>query len=636
MPLDYSFAESEVPDITETIPTHISARSTSPVYVPKGAKVDISIGDLPFWFAISDQNPYTRETADFRRQQIDTSKEPGEQTLAQWWVRDQDSWHRGAGIKYYEPGSNEDSQYRYDRSVGIDVWTQGEAKLLRAAPPHVTVSSGQIAYATGAVVGGVDVYFGIANGTLFRHDGTTRTNYTGAADFTPVIAGSKVLVGGASSIKAGTTSGSTLTDLWTGAAASIKPYWVKSRIIASSANLLYDLTLAGGTLPGTPLYSHPDTGWTWTAVAEAPGAILAAGKSNGYSAVYRFALEDPGGGGSPTLGTAIQVADFPSGEEVYSLKVYLSTYVAIGTSRGVRVGIVDNDGTLQYGPLTIETTKPVRCFAARDNFIYAGIETDIDQGSGCARIDLGAAISDLRYGWAYDAQVHTLGQVNDVAFLGNTDRVVLAVLGKGTYLQSDTLFEESGYILSGRIRYGTSEPKAFNRAKIRASVPEDCFVTLTTIGDTGSEENIVTLGSAWNTDEDITLKTIADIPQSYASVKLTLQSSGQQAFTPTLDSIQIKATPTPRIQRVVKVPLRLNDIEQDRNGVKIGRSGNAIQRLMALEQLEQDHSVVVVQDYTSGESFSAQVRSVAFIRDTPPSRNEENFGGVVTVTLLKL
>jgi hypothetical protein len=632
----FSFIESEVPDITESIPAHISARTSAPIFVSRGALVDISIGDLPFWFAISDQNPYVRETADFRRQQIDTSKEPGEQTLAQWWVRDQDSWHRGAGIKYYEPGSNADTQYRYDASVGVDVWTQGQATLLHGCALSEAATGSQNVFCTGAVVGGVDVYFGVINGTLFRHDGTTRTNYSGAADFTPAVAGSKVLVGSSDRIRVGSTSGSTLTDLWTGAAAAIKPYWVKSRIIASSANLLYDLTLTGGVLPGTPLYTHPDANWTWTGVTEAPGAILASGYSNGYGYIYRFTLEDPGGGGTPTLGAAIQVADFPPGEEVYSIKSYLSTYIAIGTSNGVRIGVMDTDGSLQYGPLVIETTQPVRALTARSSFIYAGIQDDIEGNSGAARIDLGSAITDLRYAWAYDAQAHTTGIVQGISFIGNTDRVVMGVQGKGSYLQSATLYEQSGYIKSGRIRYGTAEPKSFNRAKIRADIPADTSINLTTYGADGSSESIVNLGGAWNTDEDITLKTIADFGQAYASIKLTLIANETTTATPVLDSFQVKATPIPRIQRMIKIPLRLNDVEEDRNGVKSGRTGSAILRLQALEQFEQDHSVVVIQDYTTGESYSAQVRSVSFVRDTPPSRNRNNFGGIVTVTVLKL
>jgi hypothetical protein len=633
-----SFLEPVPPDITETIPTLISGRVGSSVYVKKGVLADIAIAELPFRMAISDQTPYQRETADFRRQQIDTSAEPGEQTLAQWWVRDQESWHRGAGINYYEPGSNDGvTKYRYAESVGVDVWTEGQATLLHSSPQLVAASGGQAVSATPARVSGTDVVFAIVGTTLFRHDGTTKTDYTGTAGTEPVIAGSKVLTGSTAGILVGDTTGTSLAALWTSTGAVVKPYWVKSRIIASKGPALYDLTLAGGALgSATPLYTHPDANWTWTGIAEAPEAILASGYSNGYGFIYRFGLTDAGTGLSPTLGGPSQVADFPPGEEVYAIRSYLSTYLAIGTSRGVRIGVLDSNGTLQYGPLIIETTQPVRSFGARDSFIYAGIEADIDGNSGCARIDLGEQLADLRYPWAYDANSQTTGQVTSVAFLGLTGRVALAIPSKGLYLQSATLYEDSGYIKSGRIRFGTSENKAFNRLKIRAAIPDGASILLTTIDAGQNQENIITLGGSWNDESDITLKTIADTPQAYASILLTLSTDETKLETPTLESLQVKATPQPRIQRLIRYPLIIEDVEQDRNGQKTGKTGSASTRLLALEDLEQTNSVVIVQDFTNDETFSAQIRTIAFSRDTPPSRNKKNFGGVCQITLLKL
>lgn len=637
-----SFLEPVVPDITETIPTHISARTSSPIYVAKGVLADVSIAELPFRFSINDTTTYTRATADFRRQQIDTSSEPGEQTLAQWWVRDQNSWHRGAGINFYEPGSNNGAtEFRYDRSIGVDVWTDGQATLLGKMTVLLDGTSSQASFAVGARINGnTDVIFGNLGGQVYRHDGTTQTNYSGVTGASePVIAGSLVLVGTATGIASGSTTGSSLTALWTGAASSMHPWWVKSRIIASAGPKLYDLTLAGGALSDSfLLYNHPDPNWTWTGVAEAPGAIVASGYSNGYGYIYRFALTDPGAGLSPTVGGASQIADFPPGEEVYAIKSYLSTYLAIGTAKGVRIGLLDTDASLQYGPLVVETTKPVRCFGARDTFIFAGIEADMDGRSGCARIDLGTPTDDsnLRYAWAYDAMLPGNGQVTSVAFMGLTDRTVLCAFGKGIYLQSSNLFEATGYIRSGRIRYGTAEPKAFNRAKVRALIPGDSTIGLTTIDQQGVLESIISLGGNWNTDEDITLKSIADNPQGYAQVLLTLNATANGLSTPILEDIQLKATPLPRIQRTIVYPLMIEDIEQDRNGNKVGKVDSAAGRLFALEDLEQGRSVIIIQDFTSGESYSGIIQDIQFVRNTPPSRNRKNFGGVAQVTVLKL
>lgn len=635
-----SFLEPVAPDISETIPTHISARVGNPVYVNKTTKADCAINELAFQFAISDSNTYQRETADFRRQQIDTSKEPGEQSLAQWWVRDQDSWHKGTGINFYEPGSVESTQYRYAESMGVDVWTEGQVSLLKSCPNLVAATLGQSSFVASGVVGGLNVFFGVTAGTMFRHDGTTRTNYTGYSGFSsePVIAGAKVICGGTNGLWTGDVGGTTLTNTWTTAlGTACRAWWIKSRIIASQGSDLFDLTLAGGDLDAaTPLYAHPSSTWTWTGVAEAPGAILAAGYDNGYGYIYKFVLEDAGAGLSPTLGSPIQVADFPPGEEVHSLRSYLSTYVAIGTSRGIRIGIMDATGQVQYGPLNVETTLPVRALGARDRFVYAGIESDLDGFSGLARIDLSQEISDLRYAWAYDGQSHSTGRVQSVSFLGVSDRVVFGVQGSGIYLQSPTLYETSGYILSGKIRYGTSESKTFNLLKIRALIPDQCGIGINTVSYQGTDTFLATLGSAWDTEEDITLRTLADIGQPYASIKLTLDPSDDSTVTPVLQSMQIKGTPQPKLQRNIKVPLRLVDVEQDRNGIKAGRTGSAINRLMLLEQMEQEKTVVLFQDYTSGEAFTAQIRQVQFVRDTPPSRNRTNFGGIVNVTLLKL
>jgi hypothetical protein len=183
----------------------------------------------------------------------------------------------------------------------------------------------------------------------------------------------------------------------------------------------------------------PTRSFTWTSVAEAPDCILASGYSNGYGYIYAFNLVTSGAAGTtPTLDQGIQVAEFPSGEEVHAIKVYLGQYIAIGTSKGVRIGMLGTGGKMQYGPLTISTTQPVRDLAARDHYVYAAIEADIDGGSGCARIDLGEEINiinsagytvanSMRFAWAYDAQSHTTGAVYSVTFLGGTAQVALAV-----------------------------------------------------------------------------------------------------------------------------------------------------------------------------------------------------------------
>ena len=90
-------------DITEGIPYVLSNPVGATNFSSTGEAYDIAIAGLPFFLLNSDDAPYRRVTAQYRKQQIDQSREPGEQTLTGWWLRSQSSFHLGAGIKFFEP-----------------------------------------------------------------------------------------------------------------------------------------------------------------------------------------------------------------------------------------------------------------------------------------------------------------------------------------------------------------------------------------------------------------------------------------------------------------------------------------------------------------------------------------------------
>ncbi len=116
-------------DIAEGLPLTLS-NPAGATYTPSGYAYDIAIAGQPFFLAASDDNPYRRVTAQYRKQQIDQSREPGEQTLTGWWLRSQSSFHLGAGIKFFEPIQEESLRFQYTESKGVDVWTRGQATLL--------------------------------------------------------------------------------------------------------------------------------------------------------------------------------------------------------------------------------------------------------------------------------------------------------------------------------------------------------------------------------------------------------------------------------------------------------------------------------------------------------------------------
>jgi hypothetical protein len=125
-------------DITEGIPFVLS-NPEGATYTASGYAYDVAINGLPFFIAASDDNPYRRVTAQYRKQQIDQSREPGEQTLTGWWLRSQSSFHYGQGIKFFEPIQDESLRFQYTESKGLDVWTKGQATLLKSCnSQHIT------------------------------------------------------------------------------------------------------------------------------------------------------------------------------------------------------------------------------------------------------------------------------------------------------------------------------------------------------------------------------------------------------------------------------------------------------------------------------------------------------------------
>jgi hypothetical protein len=117
-------------DISEGLPLTLS-NPAGATYTPSGYAYDVAIAGLPFFISPLDDQPYRRVTAQYRKQQIDQSREPGEQTLTGWWLRSQSSFHYGQGIKFFEPIQDESLRFQYTESKGIDVWEKGQCTLLK-------------------------------------------------------------------------------------------------------------------------------------------------------------------------------------------------------------------------------------------------------------------------------------------------------------------------------------------------------------------------------------------------------------------------------------------------------------------------------------------------------------------------
>jgi hypothetical protein len=212
---------------------------------------DVAIGGLPFFYAINDERPYVRQTAPFNKEQFDNGSEPGEQSLTGWWLRSQSSFHNGTGIKFYDPSAGEIVAHRFADSDNVDVWTKGQATLLKETANMSGITTGIYKLISG-VSGSTNVVVGYIPGSTtiksFQANGTVVTTYAptnlgNILDGTVVTDGTRLFVADNDHIYVGLLNAASVG--WveyyvTGTRATLA--WVKQRLVGAVNNFLYELT----------------------------------------------------------------------------------------------------------------------------------------------------------------------------------------------------------------------------------------------------------------------------------------------------------------------------------------------------------------------------------------------------------
>ena len=628
--------------ITEPIVNPIGlAGSTAELFTNTSNIYDVAIGGQPFLLAASDKFPYQRQTATYRKQQFDNSKEIGEQSFEGWWLRSQSSFHLGAGINYLDPYLSENVQFRFNDSAGVDVWTPGQVSMLPDTENVFTVSDDINMF--GAIDSlDQDCVFVSDDDVLTRiaADGTDATIAYGGSgsDITSLAQdGLNYYAANDTGIYRGELTG-------TGATGSIFYQtgdntvigFVKQRLVAAIGPSVYEITSstgATGPLVADKRYTHPDVNWIWTAIVEGPQAIYASGYRGNNSSIFKFTLSTVGV--MPTLTNAVTAADFPDDEHVTALGVYLGTYMMIGTNKGIRVGILDANGDITYGPLIYEKSdvSHTTAFAFEDRFAYATVTNDIDGKSGLIRIDLSQEIEPGRYAYAKDLSSGVTGNCRAVAFIGDTGRAAFAVAGSGVYFEHATNKVATGFLDTGYIRYATIEKKYFKLIKPRFDTPMFGSCTILTKEIDGDVNSIITIANstpALNTD----LATNIAQPQEELAFRFVFNRDASDTTKgPAFDGYQVKSLPAVNRARQLTIPLVNYDFETDRYGVQNGYEGRAFVRLQELESLEAAGDTIVIQDFTTGEQVTGLIEQLSFERTTPADRRYSGFGGIMYVSI---
>lgn len=649
-------------DITDPIPYPLSNPGGGQNYAATGVAYDIAIAGQPFFLNNTDETPYRRVTAQYRKQQIDQTREPGEQTLTGWWLRSQSTFHYGQGIKFFEPAQDESLRFQYTWSKGCNVWEKGQVTLLKnVVPTHVTTGALQsndrpfqimrsIRYnnidavllwdeydvdkilADGTVVPFIDYNAGVDEPVYaICDDGVyaywVTNKVAGGANKLHVY--KKLLTGNSG------TADTLMFNISGVVATNAVIEYTKQRLVLCVNNLVYTFATSATTAPTTPDYTHPTNDFVYTSITSSGSAIYVSGFSGVQSTVQKFTLTT--GGAMPTTTAAITAAELPVGEIIYRIYYYLG-YMAIGTSLGLRIAAVsDSDGSINYGPLLFESEQPVFDVAGYDKYLWC--TTNVDGNPGVSRVDLSTPIgSNLVFAYAWDLYEPSVTGflTTSCSFLGNTNRLAFCTANNGAedgaiYLEEANTLVPSAQLRTGFIRYNTLENKIFKLLTPRFNTADGGLSILSV----DQNENEYNLGSY---DQGSFIGQVGiSYPQGaqqFLAFNFTFtRSATDNTQGPVFTGYQVNTLPSIPRQRLVQYPVFLYDHEMDKFANQTGYDGYAFNRLSTMQNIEDIGDLVRVEDFRTGESYLGLIEEMDFINKTPTDKRYSGFGGLLLITI---
>ena len=600
-----------------------------------GQGYDVAINGLGFKLAISDERKYERATAQFRKEQFDSSQNYGDQSLLGYWTRGQFSFHKGAGVKYYD-ATEETVLNRFRDSDGVDPFTPGEVILYPNWAQATTTATFQPIIWAGAGNGFLAL---LASGVL-----KYATSLSGAASSYAPTAGTvtHATTGPLCAYVATTSSKIERVAIAAGAPATGAIYthsanfngifYAKDRLWAVDVNGIWYQLSPNPTAPpvaiaaGDKVFTGGD-GWdTVWSLTDTPGPVLIGNGGRIYSVTL-----DASTGAVPSMSGPVQVAELPTGETLRAMAYHLG-FLALCTTAGVRIGVVSDSGAVTYGPPLVEWATPE---SGQTTIARRGSSVLIAGNGTLNEVDLAQQIGGgLEFAYAKRPSPFVAGATSSGAFTWAGSTVVAwdgASPPAGHLKREGTDYPATGSLTTGFHRFGTLEPKQFQSVRVRLGGATGGGVDLYRVDANGTETYLTTIFDT-STDFDYPLGLTA--PVEMIALKFVLNSAA--ASSPVLLGYQLRALPAPKRQRLIRIPVLLMDVE--RRGVTraIGHEGGAWERLAALEAMEQSGGVFPFQDFRTGETGTVYIESIEHAGTTPPGKQSNGFGGFVFLTLRKL
>ena len=612
-------------DEIHQVPHPLTLNTTAIPFDSGDFDADYIVGGIEWLSYASEQYPYQRQLQKVLKDQLDTSDQPGDQSLDAWWTRSKTDWSAGAGVEFMEPTNDEFVMRSYWDSHNVDVFTHpGDVSLLPAeAVVHTETSA--VAPTLVKMTGN---NYAVSHDDKVYLSSTMMSVTVGGLVRSMILAGGHLLVAtDANTIEVLATDGTLVSTIDHALVAGVPMMrWVKGRVILGVADKLFelvdlsaDVTLVDavtGTRDQTmPIVNMRDTTWQFSGACGTPKSILVSGYGASGSTIQALTLDDKGA--LPDISAPVEVAQFPVNEVVTDIASYLGTYVGIGTDKGFRVATVSDGGGLVYGPLLNSPvpTQRVGTFSVFDRFMH------YVAGDDFIKVDLSSSDEQGRYAWSKFTS--TPGATTG-AILGSRESLMVSWNGSTVMVHHFTDANgpaSSGWLESAKVRFGTLQRKYFDEVRINLADPTDGSVKVTANGDD--------LGSAVS---DTTVLKFGTASAAVA-MKLRFDFTPGSGAGPVLQAWSMRAMPAieDRGQQVI-LPCLNFDFESDSRGVRAGYEGRAWERWEAATRLYTRGTAVLVHETKTECQYQAVVEDMTFTQIAPPT-NASGFGGVCQLVL---
>lgn len=444
------------------------------------------------------------------------------------WARYRYSWHHGAGqalgdldaladpfrfLSSYDLAWTTKYQMTLAHSTTLERTDASAIQLLQRSGDYVFLGAGTKLYRT------TDLITWTA---MTDPGGTIQAMTTDGTDL--YVATSTVMVKYVGTGTSGTAFGTAVTGNCTNVS------FCSGRLLMAKANVLYEVA-AAGTL--TTISTHFQAAFRWTSIFNIGSRMYIGGFAGARTELYTVTTDSTG-----ALVRSQEAAPFPVGE-LLRTALAVAGSVILCTSNGARVAEVSGDGTLTYGPL-IDEPGDVQCATADGRYAFIGWSAIESSRSGVGRLVLDDEVFPLQPAFGTDiSEGTTQAAVTGVARLSG--KTAFAVAGSGVWVGSSSAYAQRGQVQSGRISFGTVEPKAMiGLSLVHAPLLADESIDVAIFDENGVNIGAGTSDVLASTNFEVDL---GGVQVPYITVRVTLNGPG--TTTPTLQHWRARGYPVP-------------------------------------------------------------------------------------------